>query len=132
MREVLRSLTLEYFGAGRHKITAGEFLDRGEGLFLDVRTTEEAESLAFPLGGHEGILSLHVPLHELPDRVGEIPRDRPIGIFCPASTRSAMAWLYLRTEGFEDVRIIEGGYPDLTTALKPGRILARLRGRADP
>lgn len=51
---------------------------------LDVRTDEEVKTSAF-----KG--SLHIPLHELPNRITTIPTDKPIVVHCAGGYRSAIA-----------------------------------------
>jgi rhodanese-related sulfurtransferase len=36
-----------------------------------------------------------------------------------------MVYLYLRSMGFDNVRIIEGGYAELVEELKPGKLLTQ-------
>ena len=38
MEQVLKSLTLDYFGNGKHKISPEKFFDMEKGLLLDVRS----------------------------------------------------------------------------------------------
>jgi rhodanese-related sulfurtransferase len=75
---------------------------------------------------HQNIESLPIPINEIPERIGEIPQNKPVGIFCPAHVRASMVYAYLRSKGYEQVRVLEGGYAALTDALKPGKILAAL------
>ncbi len=123
MEEVLKKLTLDFFGAGCHKITPSKLLSMDRAVFLDVRSLEERETLGIHLKHHQGIQFLHIPLDELPDRFDEIPRDCLIGIFCPANVRSTIAMVYLLYKGYSDVKIIEGGYAALTDEMKPGKVL---------
>jgi adenylyltransferase/sulfurtransferase len=63
---------------------------------------------------HERLLSrlpeaLWIPLHELPRRLGEIPRQRPVYAFCHLGQRSAAATTLLREQGFAGARNIAGG-----------------------
>lgn len=37
-----------------------------------------------------------------------------------------MVYLYLRALGFENVRVIEGGYAELANEFKPGKLLKHL------
>jgi len=125
MEGILRQFTLDFFGRGKHKITPEAFFETENALFLDVRSREEAGSLAIPLSCHENVESLNIPIHEIPDRIGEIPKGKSIGVFCPANVRSAMAYAFLAARGFEDVRIVLGGYAALTEALMPGKLLKK-------
>ena len=75
----------------------GEFL-------LDVRETSEvAES---------GLLrnAVHIPLGELRDRLGELPRDRKILVYCQKGQRGYLATRALKGSGFEDVANLRGGF----------------------
>ena len=127
MEDVLRRFTLEFFGTGKHKIDPETFFEKENALFLDVRSREEAASLSLPLDVHTNVESLNIPTHEIPDRIGEIPREKAIGVFCPANVRSAMVYAYLLTHGYSDVRIVLGGYGALTEALLPGKLLKQRR-----
>ena len=122
---VLRSMSLEYFGAGRHKMTVKELFESAEAVFLDVRSDEENASLALPLTFQAR--SLHIPLDKLPDRVQDIPEEPAVGIFCSATVRASIAYAYLRTKGYSNVYILEGGYEALTEELKPGKLLKQMR-----
>jgi len=93
-------------------------------VLLDVRSTEEVQTLALPFS-HD-LTCLHIPTPDIPSRIGEIPRDRPVAVFCPAAIRAAIVYAYLRTMGFEQVRILVGGYPDITEQARPGQLWKRL------
>lgn len=126
MEKVLKSMTLDFFGKGMHKITPEKLLGMDSAVFIDVRSTEEVGSFPFPLGVHENIQALHIPINEVSDRLDEIPQHKIVGIFCPAHVRASIVYAYLRSKGFEQVRVLEGGYAALTDALKPGKILAAM------
>jgi sulfur dioxygenase len=72
---------------------------------IDVREQDEVE--ASPIGLLPG--SMIVPLSELRDRVGEVPRDRPIICVCPAGARSAVAAGILEKAGAVEVANLRGG-----------------------
>lgn len=122
MEEILRRMTLGFFGSGKHKITPEEFFEVDDAVFIDVRSKEEAESVSIRLEHHSNIISLQIPIDEIPDRIGEIPQAKLIGVFCPEHVRSAIALSYLLFKGFENVCIVMGGYQELTNMLKPGNI----------
>jgi rhodanese-related sulfurtransferase len=53
-------------------------LDRGEPVaFLDVRNPQAWASANVKIPG-----AIRVPLDELPQRLGDLPRDRPIVAYC--------------------------------------------------
>jgi rhodanese-related sulfurtransferase/DNA-binding transcriptional ArsR family regulator len=73
---------------------------------LDVRPTEEYRSGHIP-----GAIS--IPLHELKDRLAELPRDQDIVAYCrgPYCVLAAQAIELLQERGFRAVRL-EDGVPD--------------------
>jgi rhodanese-related sulfurtransferase len=91
---------------------------------LDVRSNEELKTIAFNLVHHMPVL--HIPIDEIPERITEIPHDKIVGIFCSSGVRSTIVYFYLRALGFDNVRVIEGGYNELTNEFKPGKLLKHL------
>ena len=125
VEKALREMNFEFFATSQHKLPEETFLARKDAVLLDVRAAEEARAVRVDL---EGIMpSLHIPLHELPDRVGEVPKDKLVGIFCSSGTRAAMAFLYLRGLGYGNVKILVHGYGPFMDALKPGKLAKLLR-----
>jgi len=59
--------------------------------------------------------------------MNEVPKDRPVAVFCSAGIRAAIVYAYLRIMGFEQVRILVGGYPDLMEQARPGPLWKRLK-----
>lgn len=51
----------------------------------------------------------HIALGYLVDRLDEIPRDRPIVVYCRSGARSSIAAGLLQAKGFKDVRNLVGG-----------------------
>lgn len=82
--------------------TLDEKLKNKEDLFLlDVR--EPHEFAAFNIGGHL------IPLNELSQRVNEIPKDKPIIVYCRSGKRSDIAGQWLKAQGYTDVKNLTGG-----------------------
>lgn len=131
MEQILKRFTLEFFGKGKHKISPEKFFETERGFLLDVRSKEEAGSLSVRLDYHPNIECKNIPLDELPDRINEIPYDASIALFCSGSTRSTIAYIYLLSKGYSNVRIIVGGYSDLTEALMPGKVLKALQNNKE-
>jgi adenylyltransferase/sulfurtransferase len=78
-------------------------LDRGEKvLILDVRNPEEYQICRIPG-------STLLPLPELPQRVGELDRDREMVVHCKSGMRSAKAVQFLRDQGFRRLKNLKGG-----------------------
>lgn len=124
MEQVMKNMTLEFFGKAMHKVMPEQLLDMEHAVFLDVRTPEEAESLAFPLSRHSNVSSLHIPINEVPERLAEIPKEMMVAVFCPHQVRASIVYAYLLSRGYEQVRVLSGGYAALTDALLPGKVLA--------
>jgi hydroxyacylglutathione hydrolase len=78
-------------------------LDDGRPFLLDVRTKGEAAAGSIP-----GALQRHV------GRVAyvhaDLPRERPIVVYCQTGIRAAVAAAALRAVGFDDVRELAGSY----------------------
>jgi adenylyltransferase/sulfurtransferase len=84
-------------------ITPAQLRDRINNVtILDVREPYEWE-----VGHLEG--SIHIPLAQVPQRVGEIPRDGEIVVICRSGGRSARAQQFLQQLGYERVRNLAGG-----------------------
>lgn len=79
---------------------ARKMLDEGAQL-IDVRADHEWEA-----GRIAG--ATHVPLPELPQRTGEIDRDRPVVLYCRGGNRSTMAASALAEAGYETAKLSEG------------------------
>jgi len=122
---LLRELTFEFFGSGKHRITSEELLSAGAAVLLDVRSDEELDLLSLRLA--PDLTVIHIPTHEVPDRVEEIPVDLPVAVFCTAGTRAAMVYLYLHALGFDQVRVLSGGLSELVSHALPGAIWKRRR-----
>ncbi len=118
--EILTDMDLEFFAGGKHKTTAEILFAAKDSVFLDVRSTEERESVDFPLKYQAEYI--HIPINQIPGRFTELPKEKPIGIFCSAGIRAAIVYAFLRTNGFENVRILVGGYESLMNSLKPNQI----------
>ena len=79
---------------------ARKLIDEGAQL-IDVRADHEWE-----VGRIAG--ATHVPLPELPQRLGEIDKDRPVVLYCRGGNRSSMATEALTDAGYDAVKLTEG------------------------
>jgi adenylyltransferase/sulfurtransferase len=91
----------------KKKIDAKEYF-----FLLDVREPNE-----FKIGRIPG--STLIPLGEVPQRVGEIPRDKEIIVHCKMGGRSAKAASFLRQQGFTRVKNLKGGILDWSDKIDP-------------
>ena len=123
MEQILKSLTLDYFGKGKHKISPEKFFENENGILLDVRSKEEAGSISIKMQYHLNVESINIPINEIPDRIDEIPKENSVAVFCPENVGSVIVYAYLLSKSFSDVRIAEGRYSALTEALKPSKVL---------
>ena len=55
--------------------------------------------------------STHIGAGELPEKLDELPHDRPIATICASGYRSSVAASMLRAAGFEDVAPVANGLP---------------------
>ena len=72
---------------------------------VDVRSPDE-----FRDGYYQG--AVNIPLQELGRRLGEIPKDKPVVLYCASGARSGMAARMLKQAGYADV-INAGGLGDM-------------------
>ena len=91
------------------QLSPRELAERLEGedppFLLDVR-----EPYEWAIGSLEDRGAVLAPMGELRPRLEELPRDRPIVVYCHVGVRSAMVVTSLRSRGFEDVANLRGGY----------------------
>src|SRR6266446_4621972 len=70
---------------------------------VDVRSPEEWS------GGHlPG--AIHIPLAQLPDRIGELDVTAPIVVHCRGGGRSSIATSFLKSQGVSDISNLAGGF----------------------
>jgi rhodanese-related sulfurtransferase len=79
-------------------------------VLLDVREHAELSLAAVPG-------ALHIPMREVPMRLQDLARDRPIVVLCHSGRRSYMVADYLRGQGFADVFNLKGGIDAWSTQL---------------
>ena len=80
-----------------------EIIEKGKDyIILDVRTQEEYDS------GHLKN-SMLIPVDELEERISEVPKDKPIIVYCRSGRRSAEAADILLKNGFSPVYDMQGG-----------------------
>jgi NADPH-dependent 2,4-dienoyl-CoA reductase/sulfur reductase-like enzyme/rhodanese-related sulfurtransferase len=79
-------------------------------LVLDVREDVETEAAPLPAEiANSGVAIMHIPLHQIRERLGEISNGRRIVVLCQRGPRSYVASLILKTAKLENVTALAGG-----------------------
>ena len=79
---------------------AREMLGDGAQL-IDVRADHEWEAGHLPG-------AIHIALPDLPARVAEIDKDKPVILYCRGGNRSTMATVALTEAGYDAAKLTEG------------------------
>jgi phage shock protein E len=82
----------------KQKIDAGA-------MIIDVRTPDEFRDGAYPG-------AVNIPVSNLGGRLAEIPKDKPVVLYCASGARSSSAARALKQAGYADV-INAGGMGDM-------------------
>jgi rhodanese-related sulfurtransferase len=89
------------------ELSPREFLDRRRGgtelTLLDVREGWETALAPVPT------LTVHIPMGEISDRLGELDRTRETVVICRSGGRSAQVAQFLDRQGFTSVFNLAGG-----------------------
>jgi hydroxyacylglutathione hydrolase len=88
---------------------AAEQLAAGNAIAIDLRTPGERAQKAVPG-------SVSIPLNHLAERVGELPKDRSLLLYCAGGYRSSIGASLLQQKGFTRVAEIAGGVAAWETA----------------
>jgi len=75
---------------------------RPQVFLLDVRTPEEYRQAR--LDG-----AYLIPVDQVVKRLAEIPRDRPVLVYCAVGSRSAQVFSFLARRGYAEVYNLDGG-----------------------
>ena len=81
IEQILKNLTLDFFGKGKHKITPEKFFEIENVFLLDVRSKEEASFISIRMEYHSNVESIHIPINEIPGRINEIPKEKFVAVF---------------------------------------------------
>jgi rhodanese-related sulfurtransferase len=79
---------------------------------LDVREDDEWTAGHAP-GAH------HMPMMEVPARLADVPQDAAVVVACRMGGRSGQVVAYLRQNGWDNVRNLDGGMQDWAAAGRP-------------
>ena len=77
--------------------------EKGLPWLLDVRSLSELSHTGRLIGAY------HIHLTELQERRDEVPKDRPVYIFCASGLRSMVAASFLKRAGWENMIVVFGG-----------------------
>jgi len=90
---------------GISSLEAQQLMNDGKVVFLDVRTPEECKLVKIADCNN----LKYIPLGQLRSRLGELEKSDEIVAFCKISLRGYEAEAILEGEGFENVKVMEGG-----------------------
>jgi len=79
------------------RLAAGEAL-----LLVDIRTQAEVAQGAIPN-------AKHIPMHLLPLRANELPKDSDFVLYCRSGARSYHACQFLAQQGYDNALNLRGG-----------------------
>ena len=88
-----------------HPADAARLLASADGerpVLLDVREPWELATARLPG-------SLDIPMGQIPERLDELPPDRPLIVMCHHGMRSLQVVMFLQHRGFESVSNLAGG-----------------------
>jgi rhodanese-related sulfurtransferase len=71
-------------------------------LLVDIRTPAEVAQGAIPR-------ARHIPMHLLPVRADELPKDKEFVLYCRSGARSYHACQYLAQQGYDKALNLRGG-----------------------
>ena len=82
---------------------AEDFPERvSDGILIDVRSSREFEK--WSIAG-----SVNIPLREIRSRLDDIPKNKPVYLYCRVGFRSYLAYRILKQKGFDSVAVLAGG-----------------------
>ncbi|MGI6091907.1 MAG: FAD-dependent oxidoreductase [Negativicutes bacterium] len=90
---------------GISALDAKKQMDAGDAIFLDVRSPEEMKKIR--ISECRGLKN--IPLGQLRSRSGEIDKDHEVIAICKIGLRGYEASIILQGQGFENVKVLEGG-----------------------
>ncbi|MDX2255460.1 MAG: rhodanese-like domain-containing protein [Pseudanabaenaceae cyanobacterium bins.39] len=93
----LTNIPSGFFTVSSVESLKGILLDRPQTMIIDVREPSEYRSGHIPK-------AINIPIRTLSNHIQEIPRDRPVILYCSTGYRSAMGLMTLHLLGYENVR----------------------------
>ncbi|PSW75550.1 tRNA 4-thiouridine(8) synthase ThiI [Photobacterium sp. GB-50] len=74
----------------------------GDAIVLDIRSPDEEDESPLEL---EGIEVKHLPFYKLATQFGDLPQDKTYLLYCDRGVMSRLQALYLKENGFENVKV---------------------------
>ena len=81
-------------------------------VLIDVREPSEVETCR--IAGSE-----HIPMRQIPEHVGSLPKNKHLLIHCHHGGRSLRVTQYLRANGYDAVSNVAGGIDAWSLAIDP-------------
>ena len=75
-------------------------------LLLDIREHYEWNQVRIPGSAERPVL--HIPMNDIPSRLGDLPKEKPIIVFCAHGSRSYSVTAWLNEQGY-NARNLAGG-----------------------
>ncbi|MCL1037822.1 rhodanese-like domain-containing protein [Shewanella submarina] len=87
-----------------------------EMVALDIRTPAEMSIFGLALPD-----SLNIPANQVfeAENLAKLPTDKPIVVFCKSGARATALGTALRHAGFDNVKILKGGFKGLSAYMGP-------------
>ncbi len=104
-------MSLPRIGLPSVEVSEVQTLRDSGATLLDVREDDE-----WAAGHIDG--AVHIPMHEVPARVGEVPSGAPVVVLCKMGGRSAQVTAWLQQQG-HDARNLDGGMLAWAVAHQP-------------
>jgi rhodanese-related sulfurtransferase len=95
-------VSIDQLGSDVDVATVNALRGRNDVVILDVREQSEYDA------GHIPGVTL-IPLNDVPNRLNEIPKDKPVIVTCRSGNRSGQATDFLRQQGYTNVHNMTGG-----------------------
>ena len=85
-------------------------------IVLDVREPGEVRAASIR---PEGFELVHIPMNEIPGRLGQLDPGRAVAVLCHHGARSMRVAMFLQANGFDTVANIAGGIEAWSQELDP-------------
>jgi rhodanese-related sulfurtransferase len=83
-----------------------------DAYLLDVREDDE-------WAAGRALNAVHLPMMQIPTRLGEVPQDQDVVVVCRVGGRSGQVVAYLRQQGWDNVTNLDGGMISWAAAGRP-------------